>query len=116
MEAIVSKESASCALFVYGTLAPGRPNEHILKPYSGTWSKAYVFGTLHNEGWGAELGYPGITLDGNAAVDGFVFESQELGKLWPKLDEFEGDAYSRKEVKAFLESGEQVSAYIYTVG
>ena len=23
--------------FVYGTLAPGRPNEHVLEPLDGTW-------------------------------------------------------------------------------
>ncbi len=47
-------------LFVYGTLAPGRPNEHILADVPGTWQSAIVFGTLIDEGWGAELGYPGI--------------------------------------------------------
>ena len=29
-------------LFVYGTLGPGRPNEHILLKIGGTWQPASV--------------------------------------------------------------------------
>ena len=47
-------------LFVYGTLGPGKPNEHILKNIGGTWKKAYVWGELFEEGWGADMGCPGI--------------------------------------------------------
>lgn len=50
-------------LFVYGTLAPGRPNEHVLADVEGTWEPATVKGTLLQEGWGAAAGYPGIVLD-----------------------------------------------------
>jgi gamma-glutamylcyclotransferase (GGCT)/AIG2-like uncharacterized protein YtfP len=32
-------------LFVYGTLAPGRPNEHVLADLGGTWEPAYVVET-----------------------------------------------------------------------
>jgi gamma-glutamylcyclotransferase (GGCT)/AIG2-like uncharacterized protein YtfP len=38
-------------LFVYGTLAPGRPNEHVLSEIGGTWEAAIVTGTLRQEGW-----------------------------------------------------------------
>ena len=38
-------------LFVYGTLAPGRPNEHILQDIGGTWKEGSVTGKLHQEGW-----------------------------------------------------------------
>jgi gamma-glutamylcyclotransferase (GGCT)/AIG2-like uncharacterized protein YtfP len=31
-------------LFVYGTLAPGRPKEHVLEPLHGTWRAATVRG------------------------------------------------------------------------
>ena len=47
-------------LFVYGTLAPGRPNAHVLADVPGTWESATVRGTLVQDGWGAAAGYPGI--------------------------------------------------------
>ena len=50
-------------LFVYGTLAPGQPNAHVLGDVPGTWEPARVTGTLLPEGWGAAIGYPGIVLD-----------------------------------------------------
>ena len=40
-------------LFVYGTLGPGRPNEHVLTAIGGSWLNASVSGFLRNEGWGA---------------------------------------------------------------
>ena len=60
-------------LFVYGTLGPGRPNDHILNNIGGSWQKASVTGYLHHEGWGAEMGYPGITLDKDGdKVEGYL--------------------------------------------
>ena len=50
-------------LFVYGTLAPGRANEHQLASLQGTWEKAWVKGHLFEEGWGIAQGFPGIRLD-----------------------------------------------------
>ena len=50
-------------LFVYGTLAPGRPNEHILAPLGGAWQAATVKGHLKLEGWGAAMGFPGLIPD-----------------------------------------------------
>jgi gamma-glutamylcyclotransferase (GGCT)/AIG2-like uncharacterized protein YtfP len=55
-------------LFIYGTLAPGRPNEHVLADVPGTWERATVRGKLLDEGWGAEVGYPGIALVGNGRL------------------------------------------------
>lgn len=40
-------------LFVYGTLAPGRPNEHVLANLPGEWEPATVNGRLLQAGWGA---------------------------------------------------------------
>ena len=60
-------------LFVYGTLAPGRPNEHVLASVDGEWESATVRGTLVEEGWGAGLGFPAITLAEDASdVSGFM--------------------------------------------
>lgn len=45
-------------LFVYGSLAPGRPNEHILAAIPGTWEPASVSGRLREEGWARRWGFP----------------------------------------------------------
>jgi len=45
-------------LFVYGTLGPGRPNEHVLGAIGGSWESATVSGSLREEGWGAEMVQP----------------------------------------------------------
>ena len=56
-------------LFVYGTLAPGRANEHQLDCLEGTWVQARVRGYLFEAGWGAAQGFPGIRLD-NEGLEG----------------------------------------------
>ena len=57
-------------LFIYGTLAPGRPNEHKLRDIDGIWEEAIVKGILHQEGWGADMGYPGIILNETLFLSG----------------------------------------------
>ncbi|KAF7785833.1 hypothetical protein PRUB_a0226 [Pseudoalteromonas rubra] len=103
-------------LFVYGTLAPGRPNEHILAGLKGQWQPGFVKGHLQNQGWGAELGYPGLILDtGAGEVSGLVFSSSELDAHWQRLDEFEGEHYKRVIAQVRLDNGEIISAYVYTL-
>lgn len=104
-------------LFVYGTLAPGRPNEHILGDVPGAWEPATVRGNLIQKGWGAEVGFPGIVLseDGNE-VHGFIFTSADLSAHWGRLDEFEGEGYERVLVRVTpLAGGPTVHAYIYAL-
>ncbi|MBA8886815.1 gamma-glutamylcyclotransferase (GGCT)/AIG2-like uncharacterized protein YtfP [Dokdonella fugitiva] len=101
-------------LFVYGTLAPGKPNAHVLADVRGTWQPASVTGRLLPEGWGAALGYPGIVLDDDGdLVRGLVFSSDELAAHWPRLDAFEGEGYERVLTVARLDDGATVDAYIY---
>ena len=101
-------------LFVYGTLGPGRPNEHILKSIGGSWDDAVISGNLHQEGWGAELGYPGLELDEfGGKVEGFIFTSKNLAKHWDSLDDFEGAAYQRVLAKVTLKDGTIVDANVY---
>lgn len=101
-------------LFVYGTLAPGKPNAHVLADVPGRWEPATVTGTLHAEGWGAAQGYPGIVLDDDGdIVPGLVFSSDELANHWARLDAFEGDGYERVIAKARLADGRVVEAFIY---
>lgn len=103
-------------LFVYGTLAPGRPNEHVLAEVAGTWAPATVRGTLVQAGWGAEAGYPAIVpaADG-AEVHGFVFSSEDLPAHWDRLDAFEGAGYVRVPIPARLADGSVVEACIYAL-
>ena len=103
-------------LFVYGTLGPGRTNEHVLDAIGGSWETATVTGTLRHEGWGAKLGYPGIDLDEHGGeVEGFLFTSENLSDHWATLDKFEGEAYERVLIKVKLKNGSMVEAYIYSL-
>ena len=103
-------------LFVYGTLAPGRPNAHVLAEVPGQWEPATVTGTLRQQGWGAEVGYPGIVLDERGdEIKGFLFSSENLTECWARLDAFEGDGYSRVLTPVRLDDGTVVDAYIYSL-
>jgi gamma-glutamylcyclotransferase (GGCT)/AIG2-like uncharacterized protein YtfP len=103
-------------LFIYGSLAPGRPNEYILAGVPGSWEPASVTGTLREEGWGAAMGFPGLDLDANGeAIDGLVFSSEQLAEHWAMLDAFEGDGYIRTPAAVRLASGEIVEAYVYAL-
>lgn len=103
-------------LFVYGSLAPGRANAHMLAKVPGTWETATVRGTLRHEGWGAAIGYPGIVIDERGdEVAGFVFSSEELSAHWAQLDQFEGEGYVRVLAPAKLGNGTLVQAYVYAL-
>ena len=103
-------------LFVYGTLAPGRPNAHVLEGVPGDWEPATVKGVLLEQGWGAVVGFPGIVLDQNGEeVHGFIFSSDELSSHWARLDEFEGDGYERVITSVELADGTNVEARIYVL-
>jgi len=103
-------------LFIYGTLAPGRPNERVLADVDGRWEPASVRGHLHEQGWGAALGYPGIILaEDGPEVHGAVLTAGSLADQWERLDEFEGEGYTRVLTTVRLESGEHVQAQIYEV-
>jgi len=101
-------------LFVYGTLGPGRPNEHVMDAIGGSWEAATVTGKLRQEGWGAAMGYPGIDIDEHGGeVEGFLFTSENLSRHWVALDEFEGKAYERVLTKVKRKDGTTIDAYIY---
>ena len=103
-------------LFVYGTLVPGRQNEHILKNIGGTFQKAYIFGNLIQEGWGASMGCPALKINVNGTkIDGYIFSSKNLSSNWTELDDFEGSEYLRVLSKVTLENGSFIDAYIYTL-
>ena len=103
-------------LFVYGSLQLGGSNEKVLTDIGGEWQRGSVRGRLHEAGWGADLGYPGLVLDetGNE-VPGFVFSSPHLDQHWPELDEFEGEEYERVTVWVTLDDSERVEAEVYSI-
>lgn len=107
--------SRPARLFVYGTLAPGKPNAHVLAPLEGTWRPGSIIGSLHQEGWGATLGFPAVRLGGEDKVNGLLFEAEGLEDFWPQLDEFEGDAYRRTKVTVSLDDGSRETAYVYSL-
>lgn len=90
------------ALAVYGTLAPGQPNHHVVAPLGGEWTDGLVEGDLIPVGWGATLGYPAFRpRAGGAAVAVKVLTSPKLATAWPALDQFEGPEYRRILVPVF---------------
>jgi len=104
------------ALFVYGTLAPGEENAHIMDGMEGKWIKAGVRGNLFNTGWGIHSGHPGLIPDEDGdIVDGLIFISDDLPAHWDRLDKFEGKDYQRVPIKAKLENGDEIEAQIYRV-
>ena len=91
-------------LFVYGSLGPGRPNEHVLSAIGGTWEEASVRGYLKPQGWGAEIGYPLIIKprDGaGAAGTSRVDDDAALAQLCAAL---RGDEYCAIDTEFIRES------------
>lgn len=87
---------ASQRLAVYGSLAPGKRNAHILEPLGGKWTPAIVHGHLRPILSGEFVGYNIIELaeDGDP-VPCLLFSSRDLPAFWDQLDAFEGPAYVR---------------------
>ena len=83
-------------LAVYGSLAPGRQNHHIVAPYGGAWTGGFVEGDLHEYGWGTAIGFPALRLrSGGPSVPVHLLTSGNLRAAWAELDEFEGREYRR---------------------
>jgi gamma-glutamylcyclotransferase (GGCT)/AIG2-like uncharacterized protein YtfP len=89
-------------LAIYGTLAPGQPNHHVVTPLGGGWTEGLVEGELFSAGWGASLGYPGLRpRAGGESVVVHVLNADSLADAWPDLDGFEGPGYRRILVPVF---------------
>jgi gamma-glutamylcyclotransferase (GGCT)/AIG2-like uncharacterized protein YtfP len=102
-------------LAVYGTLAPGRPNHHVVAPLGGEWTQGVIEGDLFPVGWGATLGYPAFRpRAGGPAVPVHVLHADGLAAAWPRLDRFEGPGYRRILVPVFTAApGDE--RHLYTV-
>jgi gamma-glutamylcyclotransferase (GGCT)/AIG2-like uncharacterized protein YtfP len=94
--------AVSRTLAVYGTLAPGKPNHHVVAPLGGEWTAGIVEGDLLAEGWGAPLGYPAFNPRiGGTAIPVHVLTSPALPSAFPELDDFEGPEYRRILIPVF---------------
>lgn len=104
------------SLFVYGTLAPGQPNEHFLRDIGGCWEAGHVRGYLYPQGIGPTAGYPALDLSRPVSIiQGLLFSSPDLPKHWATLDAFEGDGYQRVKTQVTRADGSIVDAYIYAL-
>jgi gamma-glutamylcyclotransferase (GGCT)/AIG2-like uncharacterized protein YtfP len=82
--------TCSRKLAVYGTLAPGESNHHLLASCPGTWTSAAVPGrrTVRR--------FPAFTYDPSAALVAVqMLDSPDLPDQWQHLDAFEGPDYPR---------------------
>lgn len=94
-------------LVVYGTLAPGRVNHHIVEHIAGTWrDDVYVEGEFVNSGWAVEFGYPMMRWKtGGSRIASYLLTSAMLSACWPDLDRFEGSEYCRILIPVFDQQG-----------
>lgn len=103
-------------LFIYGTLGPGRPNEHIMQRIGGTWKAGSIKGRIIKKGWGAEMGFPGLVVDeAGEDIKGHVFVSANLPQHWQFLDDFKGVEYQRTLTTVKLTEGGTTEAFVYAL-
>lgn len=114
-EFLATQFSSQFKLAVYGTLAPGEHNHHMLAELGGTWSTGLVtHGDFHWLGWGAAMGFPAIRWrQQGPPVAVHLLESEQLPLHWSRLDAFEGPAYRRILVPLFAEDTFVTVANLY---
>lgn len=104
----------SIRLAIYGSLAPGRENHHVLADLDGEWLDGHVRGRYEARGWGSALGYPALRWDPKAeSVAVWVLFAEQLKERWSELDRFEGPDYVRCLVPVFSGSRPICIANIY---
>lgn len=106
---------ASRRLAVYGSLAPGRENHHVIAHLAGDWQDGFVTGDLHPAGWGAALGFPALRWRSDGPrVPVQVLQSDKLtDDQWARLDEFEGTEYRRILVPVYQDDALLAVANLY---
>lgn len=116
---LLKKYTPENKLVVYGTLAPGKPNNHKLAHIKGEWLPALLKGgRLKSKGWGANLGFNGFVPSHENEQEDIpcqVLVSESLTIHWPFLDEFEGSEYRRILAIYEIESGEKGIGYVYAI-
>lgn len=103
-------------LIVYGSLAPGGPNHGLLADLNGEWRKGWVTGELLERGWSAAMSYPALRwCPEGGEIDAFLFRSENLPQMWPRLDEFEGLEYMRIWAPFWGSDGDIVVGNVYAM-
>ncbi len=101
--AVEERFRCSESLAVYGSLAPGRENFHVISHLKGDWKQAKIFGDLLDRGWGVGLGFPAMRWRSSGPpLEVDVLESSELPDAWADLDRFEGPGYLRVLVPYYV--------------
>ncbi len=98
---VVLEQAFACSrvLAVYGTLAPGERNHHLLAECPGIWTRGAVHGRR------AERDNPVFTYDPlTATVPVQVLTSAGLPRQWAQLDAFESPSHRRILVPVFAGS------------
>jgi gamma-glutamylcyclotransferase (GGCT)/AIG2-like uncharacterized protein YtfP len=112
----MKRPGAEHRLAVYGSLAPGEVNHHVLGGLRGTWRDGTVRGDLHPVGWGVTYGFPALAWRADGpAVPVKLFESRDLPAHWSRLDAFEGKGYRRVVVPVTVEGEGELPAHVYVV-
>ena len=97
------------ALFVYGTLMPGRLRWPLIELEVTGTRETSITGTLLDTG----RGYPALVLDGAGPVHGWVLELDpaRLDGVLDELDRIEGPDYARATARA--SDGSHVQTYVF---
>jgi hypothetical protein len=83
-------------LVVYGSLAPGGSNTFMFKGLEGTWHRCRIYGNM-----GRWRGFKAFKWDPKGPEhDAWLFASPALPRIFPELDDFEGEEYRRVLVPA----------------
>ena len=107
---------AARRLVVYGSLAPGQENGHILAPLGGYWSEVTVHGRLVDAGWGAPRGFPALGIDRlEERIQGHCITSIALPEVYEALDHFEGEEFVRLLHPYTTREGQRGIANIYVL-
>ena len=77
-------------LAVYGTLAPGRSNDHMLSQLDGQWLDGHVRGEVQERD-----GFPVFSWRNGPSVPVRILDAPALSQTFERLDQFEGAKYRR---------------------
>ena len=97
---------ASHRLAIYGSLAPGEVNHHVIADLPGTWEDGIVTGVLQPSEAGDGSRFPALRWRaGGPPIAARLLVSDALPAHWGRIDAFEGTAYRRILVPVHSESG-----------
>ncbi|MGZ8866812.1 MAG: gamma-glutamylcyclotransferase family protein [Thermoanaerobaculia bacterium] len=100
---------ADSRLVVYGSLAPGEANHHIVEGLKGRWFPCVITGSIEMHD-----GHRVFRWDEKGSrIDAQLLSSPKLPGAWPEIDEFEGAGYRRRVIPVEV-GGKRLLANVYT--